>query len=296
MPDPERKQRDEFTKRLLFGRLSLGLAIQGAQLAMTGERLAHGRAATAGEEVLLDRASLEVFAVDRAVALRAKATIDRLVALYIEREDRSDLHATAPAPVLPGNHSIGLLGQPQQAVAEADPPEGRPAKAMHIPPPTGASDTSASGGGMGMSLSRASDGEQLGQDKVAYVDWRFSDRLVDPLERIEWLFAYMRQNGRKRLVLKRNDNFTLLRDLVRRLEQRYDDLAGDSVQARLHAEHAEQVQTLFPMLEELAARWRMPGTLSSSTVPASPASRPNRKAIPAAHRPARAQKMSPVHQ
>lgn len=105
-----------------------------------------------------------------------------------------------------------------------------------------------------MSPSRASDGEQPGQDKVAYVDWRFSDRPVDPLERIEWLFAYMRQNGRKRLVLKRDGNFTLPRDLVRRLELRYDDLAGDSVQARLHAEHAEQVQTLFPMLEELAAR------------------------------------------
>jgi hypothetical protein len=47
---------------------------------------------------------------------------------------------------------------------------------------------------------------------------------------------------------------------------------------------------------QAGARARMPGTSRSSAVPETPASIPKKKPVPAAQRPARAQKASPVHQ
>ncbi|WP_394269724.1 hypothetical protein [Qipengyuania sp.] len=262
MPDPEREQRDDFTKRLLFGRLSLGLAIQGAQLSMTGERLAHGRAATGEEEALLDRASLEVFAVNRAVALRAKATIGRLVALYIEREDRSDPHTPAIASFASGNRSIGILPHAQEAVAEAHPSEVQPGKAMRAPPPTGASDTSASGGGLGISPSRSSDVEQSGEDLVDETDWRRSGRAVDPLERIQWWFADMRRQQRKRLVRFRGSMLALPQDVLAQLELTVNEFATPEMQNALRAEHIQQIDDIGRIVEHFAAK---PGDLYAVT-------------------------------
>lgn len=258
MPDPERKQRDGFTKRLLFERLSLGLAIQGAQLAMTGERLAHGRAATGEEEALLDRASLEVFAVDRAVALQAKAAIGRLVALYIEREDRSDLHATATASFASGNRPIGISAQAQEAVADADRSELQPGKEMRAPPPTGACDTSASGGGLGMSPPRSSDVEQSGEDLVEETDWRRSGRAVDPLERIQWWFADMRRQQRKRLVQFRGSMLALPQDVLAQLELTDNEFATPEMQNALRAEHIQQIDDIGRIVGHFAAK---PGDL-----------------------------------
>ncbi|MCV0382827.1 MAG: hypothetical protein K5799_05125 [Erythrobacter sp.] len=249
--DPDHARRETFARRLWFERLSFALTVQGLQLTMVGERLAHARAATDDEHALLDRASLEFFAVNPAVARHARDTIDRFVALYMERENRSDPFALATAPSV---RSIDTMLPVREQDAALNLAEVRPPEAKGIAPPGGASDTSGSGGSMAISLSGSPDFERTGNDKVEYIDWRFSDRPVDPLERVQWLFAYMRQNGRKRLVRIHGQKFMLPPDLLKQLELSEADLAGDAVQARLRTEHDEQVDGLVPLANHLAAR------------------------------------------
>lgn len=259
-PDLDRVGRDDFARRLRLERASLGLAMQGLKLAIIGERLAYGHAARDDEHALLDQASLEVFAVDPAASAHARNTIGRYVALYIEREDSSDLLTLETASGAASGNLEGKSAQTVEPDAIIGAPDVQPAEVRRMSPPTGTADTSGESGGLEISASNRSGSGSGSSDEqqVTRPDTNSAHPKVQPgsfggmPDGLELFMKRLRKQ--RRLIRKVGHRFELPADLLSESGLPPQSLTTPTAQDLLEAEYLQQRNDLRRLARHLTAR------------------------------------------